>query len=123
MVHQGKGVGWHLRICFLQGDETQKDHLLIVVYTSCECIFDCVNFSAQLGSLLAILSFVCFEEPYRWRITVDAKDVGYSVIPNLECFFFRAPNRSVFGLLIIRWTKLSQTIDICANSFDLFMHQ
>ena len=46
-----------------------------------------MNLSAELGSLLVILSFACLVEPYRWRITVDAKDVG----------FFRAPNRSVLG--------------------------
>ena len=59
------------------------------VYTSCECIFDCVHFNAELGSLLVILSFVCFEEPYRWRITIDAKDVGFS---KFGVIFFRAPN-------------------------------
>lgn len=73
-----------------------------------------MSFSAELGSLLVILTFVCFEEPYRWKITVAAKDVGFSKL----------------GLQIVQclgrqklWTRPSQTIDICANSFDLFMHQ
>ena len=57
-----------------------------------------MNFSAELGSLLVILSFACFEEPYRcWRITVDAKNVGFSKFGLFFFFFFRAPNRSVFG--------------------------
>lgn len=63
---------------------------------------------AELGSLLVVLYFVCFEEPYRWRIAVDAKDVGFSKVGGI---FFRAPNRSVFGLLIL-WTKPRLTIDI-----------
>lgn len=63
-----------------------------MVYTSCEYIFDCVNVSAELRSLLVILSFVCLVEPYRWRITVDAKDVGFS---KFGVIFF-------FGLQIVQ---------------------